>query len=58
MTALLYSGCLVTSIHPLGTEDDIVFDENLIGVWYDDEDSWIFLKKDDVSMKSVFYLKN
>jgi hypothetical protein len=44
---MLFSGCLVTSIHPLGTDDDIVFDENLIGAWDEGDDGWwIFMKKD------------
>ena len=45
ITALLFSGCLVTSIHPLGTGDDIIFDENLIGMWMEnDDDFWTFSK--------------
>ncbi|MFC1551691.1 hypothetical protein ACFL6P_03900 [Candidatus Latescibacterota bacterium] len=45
ITAMLFSGCLVTSIHPLGTEEDIVFDEKLEGMWSDVDykESWIFL---------------
>lgn len=43
--ALLAQGCLVVSIHPLYTENDIVFDEALIGTWGDvssDGDTWVF----------------
>ena len=43
--ALLAQGCLVVSIHPLYTENDVVFDESLIGQWSDvssDGDSWVF----------------
>ncbi|MFC1490015.1 hypothetical protein ACFL6K_02270 [Candidatus Latescibacterota bacterium] len=50
ITTMLFSGCLVTSIHPLGNEDDMVFDENLIGAWMDDdEDFWIFTKGEEKS---------
>lgn len=44
-TALLVQGCLVVSMHPLYTENDVVFDESLVGTWGDttsDEDSWVF----------------
>ena len=43
--ALLAQGCLIVSIHPLYTENDVVFDEALVGTWGDvsgDEESWVF----------------
>ena len=45
--ALLAQGCLVVSLNPLYTENDIVFDETLVGTWGDvasDKDSWVFEK--------------
>ncbi|MFC1537891.1 hypothetical protein ACFL6H_00575 [Candidatus Latescibacterota bacterium] len=53
IVSMFFSGCLVTSIHPLGNEDDIVFDENLIGAWIDDEDLWIFTKGEENSYKLI-----
>lgn len=56
MIAVFFSGCLVTSIHPLGNEDDIVFDENLIGTWTDnDDDFWIFSKGEDNAYNMIVY---
>ncbi|MFC1540887.1 hypothetical protein ACFL50_00375 [Candidatus Latescibacterota bacterium] len=54
MTAVLFGGCLVTSIHPLGNEDDIVFDENLIGMWdVDDDENWLFTKGENNTYKLI-----
>ena len=41
---LLCSGCIPTSLHPLYTEEDILFDQRLIGSWSeeDGDDSWTF----------------
>ncbi|NIP43602.1 MAG: hypothetical protein GWO41_12400 [candidate division Zixibacteria bacterium] len=40
------AGCLPTSVHPLYTEEDIVFDNELLGMWYDPDepvgDTWLF----------------
>ena len=43
--ALFAQGCLVVSMHPLYTEEDVVFDEALIGTWGDaggDKEVWTF----------------
>jgi len=38
---LFFSGCLVRSIHPFFTDEDIVFDEAILGQWYDEDSlSW------------------
>jgi hypothetical protein len=40
LLAALLGGCIpVTSLHPLYTEEDAVFEANLIGVWMDDPDN-------------------
>jgi hypothetical protein len=40
------AGCLPTSVHPLYTEEDITFDNELLGMWYDPDeprgDVWSF----------------
>lgn len=38
-TLLGIAGCIPTSIHPLYTEKDLVFDPALVGVWSEKEDS-------------------
>nr|NQU93150.1 hypothetical protein [Bacteroidota bacterium] len=41
---LFLSGC-IPSIHPLYTEDDIVFKSELLGTWYEKADTrWVFEK--------------
>jgi hypothetical protein len=49
---LLIGGC-IPSLHPLYTEDDCVFDSNLLGEWEDKNSSntWNFTKLDDNSYK-------
>ena len=49
VTVLLFSGCIITSIHPLYTEDDTpVFDKALIGTWVQKgEDYWMFKQDHD-----------
>lgn len=43
--ALTNLGCVVPSLHPLFTENDLVFDARMIGPWIDDdEDFWVFEK--------------
>ncbi|MFC1650611.1 hypothetical protein ACFL2X_03480 [Candidatus Latescibacterota bacterium] len=56
ITAVLFSGCLVTSVHPLGNEDDIIFEENLIGMWdVDDDEYWLFTEGENKSYKLYIY---
>lgn len=47
---LFLEGCIIPSLHPLFTKDDIVFDPILIGTWIQETDndvSWIFEKSED-----------
>jgi hypothetical protein len=39
MLALLFSGCLVMSLHPFFTDADSVFEKSLIGTWTDKSDN-------------------
>jgi hypothetical protein len=47
--ALLFSGCVVPSLHPLFTEKDLVFDPALIGTWVEEneKETWTFQKAGD-----------
>jgi len=50
-------GCIPTSINPLYTGQDLVFDAALIGVWSGDGDSkekWAFEKEGDTAYKFVY----
>ena len=50
-------GCIPTSINPLYTEQDLVFDPALIGVWRGDGDAketWAFEKAGDKEYKFVY----
>ena len=50
-TAVFLAGCIVTSLHPLFTKEDCVFDPKLVGRWVNPEDAkapvWIFKARDD-----------
>ena len=51
------AGCLPTSINPLYTDKDLVFDPALVGVWSDKDDSketWTFEKAGEKSYKFVY----
>ena len=47
--AFLAGGCIVTSLHPLYTQDDIIFDESLVGSWRqkNDNTTWMFKKTEN-----------
>ena len=50
-------GCLPTSINPLYTDKDLVFDPALVGVWRDKDDpkgTWTFEKAGEKSYKFVY----
>jgi len=50
-------GCIPTSINPLYTEQDLVFDPALIGVWRgkgDAKETWAFEKAGDKEYKFVY----
>ena len=46
LALLLATGCIVTSVNPLCTEKDLVFDPALVGAWSEGEgkDTWAFEK--------------
>ena len=45
--ALVLSGCLTPSIHPLYTDEDLVFEDSLVGTWSDDDQAWTFRSDDE-----------
>src|SRR5216117_484587 len=50
-------GCIPTSINPLYTGQDLVFDSALIGVWSgegDSKETWAFEKAGDTEYKFVY----
>jgi len=56
LLAILLGGCIpVMSLHPLFTEEDLVFEEKLLGTWVDDPNSpkstWEFKRIVDSSKK-------
>ncbi len=38
------SGCIPLSLHPLYTDEDLVYDPGLEGTWGEEDDRWIFEK--------------
>lgn len=44
LLAALLAGCVpVMSLHPLYTDEDVIFEEKLLGTWLDDSnDTWTF----------------
>src|SRR6266542_5525707 len=55
LIAGLMSGCFPTSIHPLYTEEDLVFEPALTGVWRgEDGETWNFTKADDKKFRLVY----
>jgi len=46
LALVLVTGCIVTSVNPLYTEKDLVFDPALVGAWGEDndKDTWAFEK--------------
>ena len=46
LALFLVAGCIVTSVNPLYTQKDLVFDPALVGVWSEDNDKniWAFEK--------------
>ncbi len=45
---LLISGC-IPSLHPLYTENDLIFDESLLGSWKKNDEQWTFSMEDKKS---------
>ncbi|MFC1573810.1 hypothetical protein ACFL30_01350 [Candidatus Latescibacterota bacterium] len=54
---LLTGGCLVTSIHPLYFEEDVVFKPELLGTWSmkDDNSNWMFKEDKDNTYKLIIF---
>ena len=52
LLAVLLGGCIpVMSLHPLYTEEDVVFEEKLVGIWIDDANgTWEFKHPDEKDM--------
>ncbi|UCG47703.1 MAG: hypothetical protein JSU94_19735 [Phycisphaerales bacterium] len=46
LAAVLLGGCL-PSLHPLYTEDELIFEEKLVGKWSDGDDIWEFRAGED-----------
>ncbi|GDY21856.1 hypothetical protein LBMAG56_32030 [Verrucomicrobiota bacterium] len=63
LAAVLLAGC-VSSVFPLLTEDDLVFDPALIGIWGDsdpknedpEKETWMFNKRDGDAASKVYTL--
>ena len=53
MLPVILSGCMVTSLHPLYTGNDVVYNEELTGSWKntDGNDTWLFEEKSDRSYR-------
>jgi hypothetical protein len=53
--AVLVAGC-VPSLHPLYTEEDLVYDPALVGTWTEEEseDTWTFRKVGDKSYDLIY----
>lgn len=62
LTGVILQGC-ITSLHPLYTDKDLVFDTRLVGTWQTDDpnETWKLenlLDKDKTTFKSQFINKN
>jgi len=53
LALVLVTGCIVTSVNPLYTEKDLVFDPALVGAWSEDNDenTWAFEKTGEKKYK-------
>ena len=53
--SILLCGC-VPSLYPLYTDEDVIFDPNLVGVWSekDAKDKWAFSQEDNKTYKLVY----
>jgi hypothetical protein len=54
--ALILGGCVVQSVHPLFSENELIFDANLVGTWVekDPNNVWTFEKKDEKIYKLTY----
>lgn len=54
LALVLFGGCIVPSLHPLYTEDKLVFEAALIGEWTEENDQvWTFTKKEEKAYQLV-----
>ncbi|MFC1558558.1 hypothetical protein ACFL40_04295 [candidate division KSB1 bacterium] len=53
--AVFAGGCFVTSLYPLYTEQDVIFDPGLLGKWKEGKDIWEFqrMEKEDDSYQVI-----
>lgn len=51
LLAVALGGCLPMSIHPLYTDDTIVFEEKLVGKWADGDEIWQFSRDGEKAYK-------
>lgn len=42
LLAVMLGGCLPVSLHPLYTDEELIFEEKLIGKWSDEDNVWEF----------------
>jgi hypothetical protein len=54
VAAASLSGCMVVSINPLFTENDLVFDEQLVGTWEEDHNQMVVEKGTDGSYHMTY----
>ena len=54
---LLLSGCIVRSLHPLYTDENVIFDTRLIGQWTEEnsKEIWEFSQQGEQQYKCVVY---
>lgn len=48
---VLSASCIPLSLHPLYTDEDLVYDPGLEGAWGEEGEQWIFEKADETSYK-------
>ena len=51
LLAAMLGGCLIPSIHPLYTDEELIFEEKLVGKWSDGNDIWEFKKGEGKAYK-------
>jgi hypothetical protein len=51
LLAIVLGGCLPLSIHPLYTDETLVFEETLVGKWADGDEIWQFTQDSNNSYK-------
>ena len=56
--SLLLSGCIVQSLHPLYTDENVIFDTRLIGQWSEEgsKEIWEFSKMDKQRYRCAVYV--